>query len=288
MTASNRMPERVARFYGNVDFALDTIANRQLTFIHVSKLNDPFDPYFFFDTQFNERYDAVVSYVSVNHPNDFGWFINAVPPENWNATIRNLKDYLERMRQSTFMFSTSGISSNTHLRDNLHMWGHYGNGHRGVLIEFDMGKLMECAKSANESASKKTNYVDDIFMKVEYKESIPLLTPRDIFLFYKSITIGIDNPTVVERYLNNTLRIKSADWKNENEWRMLWHNDETRLKVHHMRISEASIKKVYIGFNMTKTNSKDVEFETRRRFPNAQIIFAKRTPGAFGLEFMTA
>ncbi len=288
MTAPSQTPDRVARFYGNVEFALDTNANRQLTFIHVSKLNDPFDPYFFFETQFDDKYDALISYVRTAHPNDFGWFIQNVPLERWNKTIDEIRTFLESMRQSTFLLSTSGLSAERHPRDDLHMWGHYGNGHRGVLIEFDTNELKKCAKTANDLADKKTNNVDQVFVKVEYRQKLRPLAAEDIFSFYKSDNLGKYRATTLEAYFKSTLGVKSTEWKHEDEWRMLWHNDETRLKVQRMKISEAAVKNVYIGFNATKTNSEDIVFETRRRFPNAQIVFARRASGTFGLEFSPA
>jgi hypothetical protein len=65
MTAKSRLPKHVVRFYGNVDFALDTVAHRQAILVHVSNLNDPFDPYFFFETDFGEKYSALLEYISV-------------------------------------------------------------------------------------------------------------------------------------------------------------------------------------------------------------------------------
>jgi hypothetical protein len=40
-------PQQVVQFYGNVDYAMDVIKNRQIAVIHISMLNDPFDPYYF-------------------------------------------------------------------------------------------------------------------------------------------------------------------------------------------------------------------------------------------------
>lgn len=47
MTIDTETPQQVVRFYGNVDYAMDVIKNRQIAFVHVSTLNDPFDPYYF-------------------------------------------------------------------------------------------------------------------------------------------------------------------------------------------------------------------------------------------------
>lgn len=64
MVELKQLPAGVVRFYGSLDFALDTIGAKQITLILTSKLDDPFDPYFFFETDFGEVYRAVVDYVS--------------------------------------------------------------------------------------------------------------------------------------------------------------------------------------------------------------------------------
>jgi len=40
----NELPQHVIRFYGNTDYAIECIALKQITFVHIEKLNDPFDP----------------------------------------------------------------------------------------------------------------------------------------------------------------------------------------------------------------------------------------------------
>lgn len=35
-------PQHVIRFYGNIQYALECIGFKQITFLHIDKLNDPF------------------------------------------------------------------------------------------------------------------------------------------------------------------------------------------------------------------------------------------------------
>jgi len=57
------IPQQVTRFYGTVDYAMDVVANRQIAFVHVSMLNDPFDPYCFFETDFGESYPNLIAFM---------------------------------------------------------------------------------------------------------------------------------------------------------------------------------------------------------------------------------
>jgi hypothetical protein len=69
-----KFPTQVLRFYGNADFALDTIGAQEITLVSTSLLNDLFDPYFFFETDFGEDYSALVDYVRVKHQDDLDGF----------------------------------------------------------------------------------------------------------------------------------------------------------------------------------------------------------------------
>jgi hypothetical protein len=55
-------PQQVTRFYGTVDYAMDVIKNRQIAFVHASMLNDPFDPYCFFETDFGDSYQNLIAH----------------------------------------------------------------------------------------------------------------------------------------------------------------------------------------------------------------------------------
>jgi hypothetical protein len=44
-------------------------------------LNDPFDPYLYFETNFDEDYNKLLAYVKGFHADHEAWFKNAVPLE---------------------------------------------------------------------------------------------------------------------------------------------------------------------------------------------------------------
>ncbi len=94
-----KLPKRVVRFYGNVDYALDAIGTRQITFIHAAQLNDPFDPYVFLETDFQEDSKALFDYVCINHPDDFGWFLQEGHIENWQDASKSVRAYFDILRE---------------------------------------------------------------------------------------------------------------------------------------------------------------------------------------------
>ena len=97
------------RFYGNVDYAMDVIKNRQIAFVHVSTLNDPFDPYYFFETDFGDSYQNLITYVRRNHPSDLPWFRAHITQQSWGQTVKELNAFLQMGRETAFVLSTSGF-----------------------------------------------------------------------------------------------------------------------------------------------------------------------------------
>ncbi len=156
ISALPKRPQYVTRFYGNVDYALDVIANQQITFVHASALNDPFDPYFFLETDFGEDGAHLLNYIRENHPRDEALFKPLIMAASLQQSLKEIREKLLSWRKSTFVFSTSAECEGMHPRDNLYMWGHYGNGHRGVAIEFDTEcmatSVLEYHKTINQFA----------------------------------------------------------------------------------------------------------------------------------------
>jgi hypothetical protein len=94
-----KFPTQVLRFYGNADFALDTIGAQEITLVSTSLLNDPFDPYFFFETDFGEDYGELVDYVRRRHPADFEWFLNEMAIDWWKECVPKLQKLFSRSQK---------------------------------------------------------------------------------------------------------------------------------------------------------------------------------------------
>jgi hypothetical protein len=156
------IPQQVTRFYGSTQFALDVISNKKIAFVHISLLNDPFDPYCFFETDFGDSYQNLIAYVKKSHPQDLRWFMAHVTPQGWGQAVRDLKKYLDKERSTGFILSTSAASSVLHPKDSLYMWGHYANGHRGLAIEFDTQALASAVRKNHEVENGKPSEESDV------------------------------------------------------------------------------------------------------------------------------
>jgi hypothetical protein len=290
MSAIDLPPPTVTRFYGTVDYGVDVIRAKQIAFVHVSLLNDPFDPYCFFETDFEGKYPNLLRHVRKHHPNDIPWFRAEVTAMNWGKTVRELQEHLEKLRKHTFMLSTSAAHAGFHPKNNLYMWGHYGNGHRGLAIEFDTEKVATAVLKHHELENGAPLAERTVWSKVEYTQRFELIRADDVFtflkqehdLFYRKIPARVE--TNLDRYYRRMSIIKSDVWQNENEWRLMWRSLTATPSVYKCPISPDCIANIYIGLNFQGDTSALVG-EVKHEFPNTAIFCARKRHGDLALDF---
>ncbi len=282
-------PAQVTRFYGNVDYALDVISNLQITFTHVSTLNDPFDPHLILETDFQEKRSVLPNYVKDNHPEKLIQFKKFCTNSRWNESINTLKKQLEDLKKTLFILSTIAKDGEQLPKDNLYMWSHYGNGHRGVAIEFDSRALGDSAIKYHGSQNGTAFGPERIWEKVAYCSRLPIISAKDFYDFL-SKPLGdrdhvLSSNNGIEQYLKLMARVKCDVWRNENEWRLIWENSDTRTKIQRFPISADSVVAVYLGLNIRESAREDFSFEANKKFPKVAVYQAIKRHGAFALDF---
>jgi hypothetical protein len=278
-----QLPKYVVHFYREIEYALQCIAFKQITFLHREKLNDPFDLYYRFETDFDEDYETLINYVKQHHANYFQEFKQILPKENWESALMGMEKYLMNVRNNIFIFSSSETSEDNHVRNNLYMWSHYGNGHRGVAIQFDTFLLANAVLQQQEKLGCPKMTINDLWSKINYHDDLPDITCEHIFQY------------VMNSYNNELRKImdirfssKSIGWEMEKEWRLIWLNDETKLKILRLNLLDGSVTAIYLGCNYPlgiDYMNDAIIFEARRHFPKAEIFKMKKKKGKFALEF---
>jgi hypothetical protein len=169
------------------------------------------------------------------------------------------------------------------------MWGHYGNGHRGIAIEFDTDQLR---KAALEQTVKlpDANY-DEVWVKMRYGERFPPITYEHFVEFFEQEKdwhyrqIRVRRGTKLEDYYDAMSKIKSDVWIRENEWRLMWRNDATRMKIQRCSIPAEAITTIFLGLSVSERVAADVLFESKQKTPQAHIFKARKQIGEFALYF---
>jgi hypothetical protein len=278
-----KLPERVVRFYGNTDYALECIALKQITSIHLEKMNDPFDLKLDFFTDFNDDYESLLACVKEHYPKQLRAFKQRYPKASWAKTVASWAKMERETRRNVFIFSACAVEGVKHPKNNLYMWSHYANGHRGVAIEFNAPTVSEAILEQDNSN------ITDVWCKMLYNNKIPAIKCEDVVEHVIKVISG--NPKPVESKLTRVIKerifLKSEFWKSENEWRLIRENDETKLKIYRDELPNDAITAVYLGCIAAEQEKvrKDFVYETRRHFPNAKVFKATMRRGEFALEF---
>ena len=191
------IPPKLYKYQSYNIQTIDNFKNRSLWFSKPSRFNDPFDssiPYvlenmsedewnilykqvkkIWEDTKDEVYKKSVARYFLDDKPNeDFKKDYNSVSKSGW---LKQVKD----------TFSQQGIACFSENVDNILMWSHYSDGHRGFCLEFDT-----------------SFYPFSKAIQVHYSEFLPSLHPADD-----------------EILLAPLLTTKSIGWSYEKEWRVI-------------------------------------------------------------------
>ena len=183
------------------------------------------------------------------------------PTENtFNETLSDAFNLLEHLfainadecrkhfnRLSAFS-ETLGIYSLTDSPFNQLMWSHYASSHKGLVVEYDLDKLLELTVFPS---------VNDInTVTVKYRKSPPIITIKDI-----------DANGV---FLQKLFGTKSLSWKYENEIRII--TDTSGLRSYF----PSALKAIYFGLKFPESKQKEVIEQLRH--PNLRFykIICKR------------
>lgn len=150
--------------------------------------------------------------------------------------------------------------------DNLLLWAHYADNHRGICLEYDIP----------DDIHKKT------FMPITYGESQPVLEKVERF------PAGDQNAGRLSLKMEDAavFLTKSADWKYEEEWRTL-RITEKPLEKGELHPIPGKLSAVYFGFRTDEALKKII---CRMASPESGIKFwqASLRTGHFSLEFTQA
>ena len=282
-------PQYVMRFYGNTDYAMQAIGFREITFLHPDKLNDPFDPPLAFSTDFSENYAALIDWIERCHKENLQNFTDYLPQENWDRFVDMRVHDFNSIRNNTFLFSTCEVREGRHPKDNLYMWSHYGNGHRGVAIEFDTHLLEQAVLAKSKKLAGEETHTGDVWGEINYTPKLPKITCESIFQFvmsaYETTNELASEETELSKIIKRMVRSKSVEWKREYEWRLMWLNDETKLKTQRLDLLDGTITAVYLGCLVADHLRDSFVSETKRNFPDAKVFMGKKAKGNFALVF---
>lgn len=160
------------------------------------------------------------------------------------------KEYYEEFKEENN--KNFGILSLTAKRDNLLMWSHYADSHKGFCVGFDKSKLFETIKGS--------------IGPIIYQSEIP-----SIGLFEDSLK--------AHTRLSMT---KSKEWEYEEEYRIT--KIYAARKVYHF--PSDAILEVILGYNMSDSEKDEILKLVKKKFPKAKLYESKMSLEEFKLNMI--
>ncbi|MDP1558509.1 MAG: DUF2971 domain-containing protein [Nitrosomonas sp.] len=155
MTALNSL----YKYHSLTAYSLASLTNNTIWLAKPSSFNDPFDCAFFIDDR-SENMETV------------------------NSCQVGTRDVIQNL----------GICSFSEVPDNILMWSHYANHHKGFCVEYDFSEGTHLRLHAR---------------KVSYKDELPILKPSDI------------KPNMEQDKIYSLWLEKAKCWSYEKEWRVI-------------------------------------------------------------------
>ncbi len=157
--------------------------------------------------------------------------------------------------------------------ENILMWSHYANSHKGLALGFKYNSENSIFKNCKE-----VSYSFEELSKEIFKKNIVDLIPQ--FLKDKDdekITNSFANSFLQE--LINFFYIKKEDWEYENEVRLVLSKDDKNINSENaidlINFGENELSEVIFGLLMEKEDEEYIIELIKKSFPNKRIEFKK-------------
>lgn len=173
--------------------------------------------------------------------------------------------------------SKLGILSLSQRNDNLTMWSHYGDKHKGLIIEFDpLSDFLSNPYSISKKLSK--------LLPVKYLRSRPMMR-----VFDKEVHL----PNWVDKIAAKVFLTKSYHWKYEEELRLVKGLDQSiknfeyeKEQIYLFSFDNMAVKNVYLGVNATAGTEASVRLVLSEKwYAHVRLFKAVLHPSDYNLTF---
>ena len=166
------------------------------------------------------------------------------------------RDFMNAVEKDFGILSLSSISND------ILMWSHYSDMHRGFCVGFDSRKLLNVVNARIKAG------VYAQVLPVQYREEYPLLR------------ISAEKEKI--DVLNDLLTIKARNWKYESEYRLILNGETNRS----LSLPRNTIRTVILGAKMVKVDREEIVASLSQNHMEVDLFQAKLQTDKFGLEFV--
>jgi len=266
--------------YVTADGLINILETGKLKFSAARLFNDPFDltinPWDIDLKDFREDLETEIKIAISdnadlpNHLGDLRNYANApdTTKENLNNEIKKWCDQIIERQKINQEDLKAGAKANlekirvlslTTEHNNLLMWAHYADSHKGAVLKF----------RGNDEFFKKV-------LNVEYEKDLATSG-----LISKHIRFGMDlttNPAI------DFLRTKSSYWRYEQEWRLMGDAVNPVMKREFHLFPPHALKEIYLGCKIQEDKIEEVRSLINGNFKHVKIFKASKNQKEFKLD----
>lgn len=209
---------RVCNNYTYADLANDTI-----TLVRPKCMNDPFD-------------SLVMMWFNENNIRNIN---KDYKKKNSSLHFASLAKSYQYYRIRSFCANTDTMKSDKTIPQNILMWSHYANGHKGICVKY---RLKNDFVGSERSTELDKPYV--CLKKISYGED-----PNEI------VNLNVQEMTIANGFLR-----KDRNWSYENEVRLISYNADCEEDFIALPMKRnAKIEAIYFGYKCTETEKEIVK-----------------------------
>lgn len=302
MTSMNMPPKILYKYFSSERSAF--FLSPMLRFSPLTDLNDPFECMpTFSDIPMNEdRCETIKNEQILKSQLESGKYNGIIPDkdissmlnstmvdENFETQAKRSSLFLEK-HKVFFKKNPVGILSLTSANNNILMWSHYANDHKGFVVGFDTGhSFFKDARSLNpligrllevQYSERRYNKIDDFVQNV--------LKSNDSDKIFEEL--DHDDEYYVDNVVNkisNEIITKSFLWKYEKEWRYAVNNVDSVNSlgiIGLVEIAPEMIKSVYLGMFSSQFQNY-LAFKFKQKYPSVVLKKARMHETEYKLRF---
>ena len=247
--------------YVTADTAIKIIKNKTLFFNNPHNWNDPFE-LIVNDPNYTDNPSLIYELLSLKFKYAKGEFT----AEECLQFIENNK-YTESRKDNLISNSIIGLSLSKKW-NNLLMWAHYTDQHKGCVFEIDIEDDLF--------------FINKFLYKVRYKSMRPLMGIKENNIFIERLIKAL--PNNIDNNLKDYIidySTKSKDWKYEKEWRLIsLKKDADFIDKSHkcfFNIPPISIKAIFFGIKIERSDANEIYsiIKTDPAFNHIRLFQAK-------------
>lgn len=242
----------------------ELIFNSELYFPSPLNFNDPFDCQFTFKFEDLNHEEVLNFYYQGLKKQNPHWTEEKLHVESQQRSIPLLskdEDYIQFLSANylkTFQNSV-GVASFSVYGDNILLWSHYANNHKGICVGFDSGVLFNAIKGT--------------IGQVKYVNEYPQLEPPNV--------IKDKSDDIIFSHFFKIFITKYRLWEYEGEYRIF----KTDTANTSLKLPKQAFKQIIIGCEFPKDLLDDFINTIRNILPHAEILMTKKNARKFKLDF---